>query len=279
MTFVAFTWLALTLAGVPPGDNKPQPPGETWRFVLPAPGDPFEHPPFRALVLSRERPEDVSEKVTYRGTGRRYAQLRFGSPGSIRVTVVLDEVGPGEVDLFVDANRDRKIDDRDRINSEKGSSGREQLWRLSLDVAMVEGEVTKTTRRALIFRLGATGRTLGYAAAGYLEGTVTMEGQPRTVRRMDGDGNGLMTDAQDRLWIDLNRDDRWDAASEQFLYATILNLEGGALRTSFRHARYLAGARTSGRHGDRPARAQERQGHRPARDPGRPRRLGLRPFR
>ncbi len=88
---------------------------------------------------------------------------------------------------------------------------------------MVEGDVTKTTRRALIFRLGATGRTLGY-----LEGTVTMEGQPRSVRRMDGDGNGLMTNAQDRLWIDLNRDGRWDAASEQFLYATILNLGGRA---------------------------------------------------
>ena len=53
-----------------------------------------------------------------------------------------------------------------------------------------------------------------------------MEGQPRSARRMDGDGNGLVTDAQDRLWIDLNRDGRWDAASEQFLYATILNLEG-----------------------------------------------------
>jgi len=226
MTLVPLTWLALTLACAPPGDNKPQPPGETWRFVLPAPGDPFEHPPFRALVLSREKPEDVSEKVSYRGTSRRYAQLRFGSPGSIRVTVVLDEAGPGDVDLFVDANRDRKIDDRDRVAGTKGSSSREQLWRLPLDVAMVEGEVTKTTRRALIFRLGATGRTLGYAAAGYLEGTVTMEGQPRSVRRMDGDGNGLMTDAQDRLWIDLNRDGRWDAASEQFLYATILNLEG-----------------------------------------------------
>ncbi len=92
---------------------------------------------------------------------------------------------------------------------------------------MVEGELTKTTPRALIFRLGATGRTLGYAAAGYLEGTVKMDGQPRAVRRMDGDGNGLMTDPQDRLWIDLNRDGRWDGASEQFLYASILNLESG----------------------------------------------------
>ena len=88
-----------------------------WRFVLPAPGDPFEHAPFRALVLAREKPEDLVEKVAYRGdpARRRYAQIRFGSPGSIRVTVVLDEVGPGEADLYVDADRNRRIDDRDRV--------------------------------------------------------------------------------------------------------------------------------------------------------------------
>ena len=46
----------------------------------------------------------------YRGdpARRRYAQIRFGSPGSIRVTVVLDEVGAGEVDLYVDADRNRQ---------------------------------------------------------------------------------------------------------------------------------------------------------------------------
>ena len=35
-----------------------------------------------------------------------------------------------------------------------------------------------------------------------------------------------MTDAQDRIWIDLNGDRRWDPASEQFLFSTILNLVG-----------------------------------------------------
>jgi hypothetical protein len=129
MKIMPFALLALTLAAAPPGQNDPKANGtDLWRFVLPAPGDPFEHPPFRAPVLSREKPEDVGEKVSYRGTSRRYAQLRFGNPGSIRVTVVLDEVGPGDIDLFVDANRDRKIDDRDRVAGTKGSSGREQLW-------------------------------------------------------------------------------------------------------------------------------------------------------
>ena len=120
MKIMPFALLALTLAAAPAGQGDPKADGtDLWRFVLPAPGDAFEHPPFRALVLSREKPDDLSEKVAYRGTSRRYAQLRFGSPCPIRVTVVFDEVGPGDVDLFVDANRDRKIDDRDQVAGTK----------------------------------------------------------------------------------------------------------------------------------------------------------------
>jgi hypothetical protein len=43
---------------------------------------------------------------------------------------------------------------------------------------------------------------------------------------MDGDGNGLFSDEQDRLWIDLNDDGRWDPSSEQFLFASILPIAG-----------------------------------------------------
>jgi hypothetical protein len=106
---------------------------------------------------------------------------------------------------------------------------------MPLDVAMVDKDVTKKVPRAVVFRLGASGRTLGYAAAGYLEGTVTLggpdagpAGAPRhaAARRVDGDGNGQVSDPQDRLWIDLNGDGRFDPAGEQFLFATVLNLDG-----------------------------------------------------
>jgi hypothetical protein len=246
MTLVPSTTLALViaLAGAPPGDDTGSKPSD-WRFVLPAPGDAFEHAPFRALVLNREKPEDLLEKAAYRGdpARRRYAQIRFGSPGSIRVTVVLDEVAPGEADLYVDADRNRRIDDRDRVTPsaasppEGSSSGgrRERIWRLPLDVAMVDKDITRKVPRAVVFRLGASGRTLGYAAAGYLEGTVEL-GNPESgsaskphrvaARRVDGDGNGQVSDSQDRLWIDLNGDGHFDPAAEQFLFATVLNLEG-----------------------------------------------------
>jgi hypothetical protein len=241
MTLVPLTTLAIamTLAGDDPHSKTSPPTMSEWRFVLPAPGDPFEHAPFRALVLSREKPEDLVEKAVYRGdpARRRYAQIRFGSAGSIRVTVVLDEVAPGEVDLYVDADRNRRIDDRDRVTPAGSVAGarRERIWRLPLDVAMVDKDVTRTIPRALVFRLGASGRTLGYAAAGYLEGTVAIgdkggdatgaKARRLAARRADGDGNGLMADAQDRLWIDLNGDGRFDPSAEQFLFATVLNLD------------------------------------------------------
>ena len=187
-----------------------------WKYVLPSTGEVHEHPPLRALALSSDRPEDLKEKVTYRGAQRRYAQIRYGSPGSIRVAVVLDQVSPSEVDLYVDANRNRVIEDKDRID------GRDRTWRLPLDVAIVEGEKARFDRRNVIFRLGASGRTLSYAPAGYLDGKVTIGEREVAVRRQDSDGNGFFTDAQDRLWFDLNGDGRWDAASEQFLFSTIL---------------------------------------------------------
>jgi hypothetical protein len=197
-----------------------------WRYVLPPPGDPFEHPPMRALSLSRERPDDIKEMVRYRGARQRYAQLRYGSPGSVRVTVVLDEVAPGELDLYVDADRNRRIEAKDRV------AGEGRVWRLPLNVAVVEGENTKLTPRAAIFRLGATGLTFSFAAAGYVEGTVSAGGREHAARRSDGNGNGFLTDTQDRLWIDLDDDGRWDPTREQFLYATILPL--GAARYAVR---------------------------------------------
>jgi hypothetical protein len=197
-----------------------------WRYVVPPADDPFEHPPLRALAMLRERPDDVKELVRYRGARQRYAQLRYGSPGSVRVTVVVDEVAPGDADLYVDANRNRRIEARDRV------AGKNRVWRLPIAVAVVEGEMTKLTPRAAIFRLGATGLTFSYAAAGYLEGKVTVGGREHAARRSDGDGNGFLTDAQDRLWIDLDDDGRWDPTGEQFLYATILSL--GAARYAVR---------------------------------------------
>ncbi len=189
-----------------------------WRYVVPPPGDAFVSPPLRSIGLSTEKPDDVHVKVAFRGSRQRYAQLRYGSPSSVRVTIVLDEIGRGAADLYVDANRNRRIEAADRVDGEN------RTWHLPLDVAIVEGDITRYERRAALFRLGATGITFSHAAAGYLEGEVEFAGRQHAVRRMDGDGNGLFTDPQDRLWIDRNDDGRWDSSSELFLFASIITI-------------------------------------------------------
>src|SRR3989442_639118 len=96
--------------------------GETtapeWTFIAPRPGEAFEHPPLRALALGSAKPEDVVEKVAYRGSRQRYAQLRYGSPSSVRVTIVVDELGPGQADVYVDADRNRRIEAKDRAQGQ-----------------------------------------------------------------------------------------------------------------------------------------------------------------
>jgi hypothetical protein len=196
--------------------------GETsWRYVTPPPGVPHEHAPLRAMPLGALRPDDIVENVTYRGTKRRYGQLRFGSPSSVRVTIVLDEFGPGQAALYVDADRNRRIEEKDRVD------GKDRTWRVPLNVAIVEGELTSYTPRTVLFRLGATGLTFSQATTGYLEGTVTIDDRAHKARRIDGDGNGLFADPQDQIWIDLDDDGRWDAAREQFLFQPILALGEG----------------------------------------------------
>jgi hypothetical protein len=193
-------------------------PAADWTYVVPPAGDPMEHPPLRALALWGTKPANLLEKVVYRGTRRQYAQFRFGSLDSVQVAVVLDHVSDREVDLYVDADRTRVITAHELV---KGSG---RTWRLPLDAAIGHDDTAKLIPRKVIFELGRTGRTLGFAACGYLEGKIRVADRTCTVRRMDGDGNGLFADPQDRIWIDLNADGQWDPVEEQFLYGPILTL-------------------------------------------------------
>jgi hypothetical protein len=210
-------WLALNVLTV--GEESRAASGE-WRYVVPQMGEPFAHPPLRALGLSDRRPDDLKEEVTYRGKKPRYSQLRYGSPNSVRVTIVVDEIAPGEVDLYVDAGRKRAIQARDKVN------GAKLTWRLPLEVAIVEGDTLKVIPRTVLFRYGQATRTLGYATCGYVEGRVRIGDEFVAVRRVDGDGNGLLTDPQDRLWLDLDGSGRWDPLQHQFPFTPLLTLEG-----------------------------------------------------
>jgi hypothetical protein len=192
---------------------------DSWRYVVPPPGNAHEHPPPRAVILSPQKPAVLKEIVHYRGSTQRYGQVTYGGPASVPVAVVLDEIAADEADLYVDATRSRTIGPKDRVSRAKVA------WRLKL-TALVAGDGAESAERTVVFRLARSGRTLSFATCGYLEGSVRLGDRAVAVRRQDGDGNGLFTDPQDRLWLDLDGDGRWDPLDEQFLYAPILTLAG-----------------------------------------------------
>jgi hypothetical protein len=187
--------------------------------VVPAAGEAFEHPPLRVVALSTEKPEGLKEMVRYRGAKQRYARLTYGSPGTARVALVLDEISAGETDLYLDTRRSGTIGSEDRV------PGKDGTWRVSLD-AVAGGAKAGSAPRTVLFRLGRVSRTLSLATCGYLEGRVRLGRQVVTVRRVDGDGNGLFADPADRLWLDKDGRGRWDPLEDQYLFSPILSLAG-----------------------------------------------------
>ncbi|MEW6745327.1 MAG: hypothetical protein AB1486_21455 [Planctomycetota bacterium] len=191
-----------------------------WRYVIPPATSSFHHPPLRALTLTPERPSDVKEKAHYRGKEQRYAQIRYGSSGSVRVLLVVDSIEGGEADLWVDKDRDRCIEEGERL--ERGGEG----WELGLDALIPGSPEPERLARRLVFRVSASGRMLSYAAAGYLEGTVQLSEREVRARRVDGNADGSFTDPQDRFWLDGDGNGEWDPLQEQYLFRPILTFDG-----------------------------------------------------
>jgi hypothetical protein len=191
---------------------------QDWHYVVPSPGEPFANPPPRVLSLSDNKPDDLKETVKYRGKRQRYGQLQYGVGRTAAVPLVVDEIAPGEVELYVDARREREITSESRV------AGKDLIWRVPLTAAIQDGEKIHEYPRTVLFRYGKTTRTLSVATCGYWEGKATLLGKTVTVRRMDGDANGLLADPQDRIWIDHNGDGKWDAANKEFLFAPLLHI-------------------------------------------------------
>jgi hypothetical protein len=188
-----------------------------WRYVPEAAADSPLRPVFRFVALAASKPEELREDVSYRGQAQKYAQVRYGSDDSRRVVVVVDEITKDDFDLYVDANRNRVIEAKDKVAGGKERTGR-------LDVETTRGLQLVHERRLLQWRLGVTRKTIGLATLGYAEGVVPIAGKRHAVRRVDGNANGFFADAADRLWIDLDRDDQWDPIAEQFPFAPVLTL-------------------------------------------------------
>ena len=197
--------LASTLA-----QETPSPPASAWRYVVPAAGEPMEHPPLVPLALGLKRPDLVVNEPAYRGRAR-YGLLRYGSDTSPQVVVVVTEREGSEFDLYVNAARDPEIIQKQLV----AGDGRLRRTAITSEITYLSRPAEEYPRQ-VIFRRGLIGDSLSVATLGYLEGRVESEGRTVAARRVDGNANGLFSDPQDRLWLDLNGDGQWDAFSEQF---------------------------------------------------------------
>jgi hypothetical protein len=202
-----------------------QPAAPAWRYVAESEKDSPIRPVLRFIALSADKPEELAEEASYRGKEQRYAQVRYGSDDSRRVVVVVDLVSRDDFDLYVDADRNRVIQAKDKVaGAGKEPTGKDRTGRL--DVEIKSGLQIQHEPRTVQWRLGVTRKTIGLATLGHVEGAVAMAGKKHAVRRVDGNANGFFADAADRLWIDLNGDNEWDPLAEQFPCAPVLTLNG-----------------------------------------------------
>jgi hypothetical protein len=228
--------VALVQADRLAGAERPehQQPGRQWVYTAEPDHNRVFVPQFCPVVFSELRPDRCVESAAYRGRSRRYAQIRYGAADSNRVILVLDEINSRDADLYVDANRNRVIESKERVVRMDGARGwpavsagdADQYWRTSLAVETLRGDAAQYDARQILVRRRAASRTMAIATLGYMVGQVAIDGRVVPARRVDGDANGLFADPADRLWLDLNADGLWDPFTEQFPFATILRLKG-----------------------------------------------------
>lgn len=221
--------LALSLAAFPSAGKRTQQPDSepapAWAYVVPAAGEPLRAAGPTPLALSDELPEDASSRVRFSGRPS-FAQLRYGTPDSLRILIALDrrsagtagERASGEAALYVDRDRDRALEPEELVPGENGA------WEASLAIATGEQDPDGPPLRRVQFRMGGTGTVFSCATLGYLEGKIRLGERELRARRLDGDANGFLTDPRDQLWIDRNDDGQWQSLDELFLYAPTLSI-------------------------------------------------------
>ncbi len=119
-------------------------------------------------------------------------------------------------------------------------------YRVPLNVEIPNGGRMEHVPRTVVFRLGRSGRSISYATAGYVEGTLQLDGRKVAIRRVDANGDGGMADPLDLLWVNWKNNEDWNPFIDR-LPADADSLAGEpALRGSLRLGRWAAFAREAG---------------------------------
>lgn len=183
------------------------------------PKDPA--PQWKQIQTELKKPEDI--EVLFLGDDNKsdpveFYQLRYGDPGSTRICLAIVSKPNREFELFADLNRDRQLVESELISG----MGKERVF--EAEAIISENGKSSSYQRTIRFRRGIRKGTHLICTAGEMAGEVQIGTETHQLKLVDANANGLFADAEDRLWIDLNQDREWQAASEQMTITPFLEM-------------------------------------------------------
>lgn len=157
------------------------------------------------------------------GPSARNGLLPVGTSPETALTIIWEKDAAGVAVLWLDADGDGKLSAEEKHLF----PGKELSLPLTLTVTKGEGE--DTARRTAIFRRSSLGPGLTYAIRGCVRGKLLFGKESFATMVTDANGDGCFHGAGvDRVWIDLDRNGRFDPLAEQFILGRPLTIAGVA---------------------------------------------------
>lgn len=194
---------------------------------------------WKHLALASTIPPDLSIDVTYNEGAGKFAEWVYGTPGSARVSVAILPDDAGKIRVYIDRNRNRRIEDNEilggdqnRKSAQKNSraDSETELFSCKLNAQQTDGDNVIGHVRQVLLKLTTGEDTVAVATASTPLHTVKIEGssdsKPLSVRQVDVNANGLFADARDQVQIDLNHDGKFSRFLESFPLRPVMNVRG-----------------------------------------------------